>query len=301
MSEPGPIGTSAAALLPLLASVVAAACGGSAVARLPELMPVRRPAGRVAVVVAHQDDEVFIAARLAAHVRLGDSVCVIWTAISSQEGEEYARRRVAEARAAMALLGIPAHWLHFLGHRDGSTHRALSAIARQVGEILTAFRPDVIYTPAYEAGHVDHDVAHVAAVRAMANTAHRPRIFEFPLYSSHDLVWPLPFKLRSFPPNAGYRSRELSPAEARFVRRLWDLYPSQRWPFGCYVSITSSFKRVFEVEYLRPLAAHDYLRVPVGPKAAYENFLDDASFEDFQRAYVAYAGMATAVTNTGGP
>jgi LmbE family N-acetylglucosaminyl deacetylase len=155
-----------------------------------------RIAERVAVVVAHPDDEV-----LAAGSRLGrmDHLTVIHITDGSprdmedarREGlssrEDYAALRRREVVAAMDSLGAEAE-LRCYWHPDKESilHGAaiLDELTADLGEA------DAVITHAYEHGHPDHDTAalcvHLACDRLRTAGIRPPEVYEFPIYALED-------------------------------------------------------------------------------------------------------------------
>ncbi len=241
-------------------------------------------AKRVLLVVAHQDDDVFIVSRIKRHLEAGAEVWVVWTASSEPFGEEYAERRVEEARQAAGLLGIPRSNLYFLRYPDGATHRALLEIITELRAVIAGVGPDIVYVPAYEMGHIDHDIAHFAAVRTTRDLDLDCRLVEFPIYSAFQTGWPFPFRLRRYPKSLETQVRALAEDEYGFVVQYWGVYASQKSRFGLYMSFISSKRSVLGAEFTRDVPAYDYEAPPFDARAAYEKFLNDVTFGDFVAA-----------------
>ncbi len=175
----------------------------AAVYALPALPPIR--AGQTVLVVSpHPDDESLCCGGLiAGAVRAGAQVAVVW--VTSGDGfeldsalldrtlqprrsatQQLGRRRMDEAAAAAATLGVPAAHLSFLGYPDGallkmwntpepvrSPHtgavhvpyaRALSPgalytaanLSRDLGAVLDRVQPDLVLLPSSSDAHRDH-------------------------------------------------------------------------------------------------------------------------------------------------
>ncbi|HYJ32746.1 MAG TPA: PIG-L family deacetylase [Candidatus Binatia bacterium] len=82
--------------------------------------------------------------------------------------ESYAAARDAEARAALALAGIPPSRRFALRVVEREAPLRLAALTRALAETIERVRPDVLITHAYEGGHPDHDAAAFAAHAAIA-------------------------------------------------------------------------------------------------------------------------------------
>lgn len=148
---------------------------------------------RVAVVVAHPDDEVLAAGSRMARMR--DLVVVHTTdgaprdmEDARREGvssvEDYAALRRREVVAAMDALGASPELL-CLWHPDKESILHAAAILDQLTEELAG--AGAVITHAYEHGHPDHDTAalcvRLACDRLRAGGAESSEIFEFPIYA----------------------------------------------------------------------------------------------------------------------
>lgn len=242
---------------------------------------------RVLLVAAHQDDDVFIVSRLREHILCGDTIFVVWTAISSQVGPEYAEKRVAESKTAMTLLGVDTANCFYLRHEDGNTQRNVEEIVTEVFRALSAVKPDVIYVPAYEGGHIDHDIANFTTVQAVKMAKLTCPIFEFPLYSAKSTFCLFPFRMRKYPASIPTTCRRLSENEYQFVLDYWKIYSSQHFPLGWYIDFISGKRSTFGYEYIRRIPTYNYLQKPCRGSVAYERYLK-VNFEDFSGALQKY-------------
>ena len=153
--------------------------------------------GLVSLVIApHPDDEALGCAVLI-HARrsLGLPVHVLYLTdgAASHPGHpsitpaQLAVRRKTEARAAMRLLGVPDDCLHFAGAADGRLGRLSSdETTALLGTIETVFHrvsPTDIFLPYRYDGSSEHIAAFALVQRALIALAHRPRIWEFPVWS----------------------------------------------------------------------------------------------------------------------
>ncbi len=274
-----------AACCALLLIPSAAGCSGTcAIHASAPLAPAAGNGGKVLLVVAHQDDDAFIVSRLRHHVLAGDSVFVLWTAYTTFPDTGAGNTRIREAREAMALLGIPPSCYSFLRFPDGETDLYACAIAKHIRDLVLRIRPAVVYVPAFEGGHIDHDIAHVATVFALKEAHWECAVREFPIYSAFHFVPFLPFVFRNLPDTPATDCRELSGEEYSFVLRYWATYRSQQFPLDPFMALLPGHRIVFGREYIRDVPAYDYLKEPDGGPIAYGRFLRGVSFADFQRA-----------------
>jgi LmbE family N-acetylglucosaminyl deacetylase len=150
-------------------------------------VPVRRwesaGGGRVLVVAPHPDDETAgCGGTILLHRAAGDAVTVLHVTegrTSRALGlapDEMAKRRQAEATAAMATAGVT-RW-EWLGLPDGEWSD--DALTGPFAALLAEVRPDVLYLPSYVDFHPEHRrVARViAGSRALAATAAAVRVYQ---------------------------------------------------------------------------------------------------------------------------
>ena len=146
---------------------------------------------RVLVVVAHPDDELFMAPAIAALAREGADVAIYFATAGDAgpgvsglaPGAQLAERRIAEAWCSIEALGVstllgaehPDGKLGLAAHHEGSPARALSAsFAEQfaLSDLVLTWGPDGGY------GHADHRMVSALAtqtVQAMP-AATRPKL-----------------------------------------------------------------------------------------------------------------------------
>jgi LmbE family N-acetylglucosaminyl deacetylase len=161
------------------------------------------PADRVLVVAPHPDDESIGAGGVLQHARaraqalrvivLTDGDNNPWpqrwiekrVRIGAPERVRWGARRRAEARAALALLGVEAQDAEFFGLPDLGLMplllRADQALAARLRDTLAAFAPTVIVLPALSDGHPDHNAAHVLIRLALGAPA-APRLLTFAVH-----------------------------------------------------------------------------------------------------------------------
>src|SRR5579884_1362102 len=190
--------------------------------------------GPALYVFAHNDDELSAFLRLREDVRQGSEVHVAWLTESLFRARPGERPR--ESTRAMALLGVPAERLHFLGASLGVTgNGTLLVRIADVIERLTALvhelAPGTIATTAFEGGHVEHDAAHVAAVLAARRAGSTARLVEVPWYNGYRSRTIAFF--RPLPGAGPHESDRVGIAELKLFWRLVRCYPSQApqlWP-----------------------------------------------------------------------
>ena len=190
---------------------------------------------QVLVILAHHDDEFFLAPVIRDETQAGAAVTVAFLTHGSLDGSDGATR-AAESRAVLTGLGVAEARIQHLGESigagDGALYlngaRALAVLRERHGG--TRFQR--VYLMAWEGGHPDHDAAHQLGAAFAAGSG--ARLFEFPLYNSCRTP-PGKFQLMTPVPRPGsLYERKLTPAEAEACFALTAAYPSQRQVFELF-------------------------------------------------------------------
>ena len=127
---------------------------------------------RLLFVMAHHDDELVRLVRMRRLNEAGHEIHVAWLA------RDHYRASIdvglAESRCAMQLVGVPAGNLHYLPDAlpvgPGAYLDQLPLLTDYLASLLQELRPAALFVNAYEGGHVEHDIAHVATVLAASRT-----------------------------------------------------------------------------------------------------------------------------------
>lgn len=160
---------------------------------------------RVLVIAAHADDEALgCGGTLALHASRGDEVRALFMTDgvgARGAGEDAAARQRREAaNAALACVGVrDATFLALPDNQmDGLT---LLEIVRQVEPVISAYRPDIVYTHHFADLNVDHRLVHQATMTALRPqpAALAPTILCFEVPSSTE--WQTPSAQTAFIPN----------------------------------------------------------------------------------------------------
>lgn len=142
--------------------------------------------GRLLILAPHEDDCVISAGGLGLrNSRLGGATRVVY--LARDETPSLPDRREAEARAAWSIAGLGDADLCFfdlmppLETRDPAKLRTAATALRT---IIDDFQPTAIVMPAFEGGHVHHDMV-AALIDLLVTPADRFAVFEAPEYSPY--------------------------------------------------------------------------------------------------------------------
>ncbi|TAJ85269.1 MAG: PIG-L family deacetylase [Reyranella sp.] len=142
--------------------------------------------GRLLILAPHEDDCVISAGGLGLrNGRLGGITRVVY--LARDETPDLPERREAEARGAWRVAGLGEDDLLFfdlmppLKSRDPEKLRKAAAVLRGV---IDEFNPTVLVMPAFEGGHVHHDMV-AALIDRLLTPADRFAVFEAPEYSPY--------------------------------------------------------------------------------------------------------------------
>ncbi len=221
---------------------------------------------RILVLIPHADDEVVGCAAAIGRARAAGAEVialylttgipdrtVFWPWQRRHHADRVARRR-REARATAELLGlrpwrfldIPARCL------KGRLHAALGEARRAIADT----EADMVWAPAYEGGHQDHDSASFLA----SHLRDLVPVWEFAEYGFAGGI----VRRQEFPEaNGSEQALALTADEMALKRRALALYASETGNLG-YVGTAR--------ECFRPQADYDYRAPPHPGKAFYQRF-----------------------------
>jgi len=154
--------------------------------------------GRLLILAPHEDDCVISAGGLGLrNSRLGGVTRVIY--LARDEAPALPERREAEARGAWRVAGLGDADLRFLDllppleTRDPARLRKAAAVLRG---IIDEFEPTAIVMPAFEGGHVHHDMV-AALIDRLVTPADGFAVFEAPEYTPYVSLLNTPHRVLS--------------------------------------------------------------------------------------------------------
>jgi LmbE family N-acetylglucosaminyl deacetylase len=182
-------------------------------------------------VLAHQDDEMAMATRIAFEIRAGRSIhCVVLTDGATRNASALVRD--AESLTVLTRLGVAPDNVVFLGSchgiRDGMLVQSLDRALALLDEHLGVTPIDRIFCMAWEGGHPDHDASHLVALALGRRRGLLDRIWEFSLYNGRGTRGPFFRVMAPLATGARRQQRRLTLSEATRVARLPVCYRSQR-------------------------------------------------------------------------
>jgi LmbE family N-acetylglucosaminyl deacetylase len=141
---------------------------------------------------AHQDDEYGVFAIIEEELRNGRDVwCLYFT-----DGGDKCHKRNSESLNVLIRMGVSDSKIKFIGEeleiKDGNLLFSIEKCAAWLREILSDQENiAVLYVPAWEGGHLDHDVLNFVATNVMHELGVLGKLFQFPLYNAFGV--PKPF------------------------------------------------------------------------------------------------------------
>ena len=238
---------------------------------------------RVLVLLAHHDDEFFLAPLIQDECRAGAELTVAFLTHGSAFGAE-AHARIVESDRVLSGLGVPPGCVFQLGAELGTFDGGLmdkAGLARAA--VVERFPPAEFqraYLMGWEGGHPDHDAAHLIGAAWARQGA--PELLEFPLYNACGLPPGRFVSMQLVPREGGVRSRPVSETEAKAWRDLSASYPSQRQVFKSLMpGIEHALFARRTCEYRELVPPPDYSQRPHAGPLFYEQRFD-ISFEVFR-------------------
>jgi N-acetylglucosamine malate deacetylase 2 len=189
---------------------------------------------RVAVVVAHPDDETIGCGGSLSSLH-GVNVVVVTDGAPRDlanarragfdSAPDYARARMQELRSALGLAGIREEQVFAIGVEDGGVWPLHLAITQRLAGLFEERKIELVVTHAFEGGHSDHDgVAYCVHLAAGLLLGRAPAIIEMPFYHQGRSG----LTLQTFCDGEEGVVARLSPAQVARKRAMFDRFGTQK-------------------------------------------------------------------------
>lgn len=219
------------------------------------------PAPRALFVFAHPDDETLaLGSRLQ---RFTDGLLIHVTDGAPRNGydstahgfknlDEYRAARFTELDRALTVGGAEGLPRRCLGIADQEASMQLLRMTQALAEIVREYRPDVIFTHAYEGGHPDHDACAFAVHHAVQESAgKRPLVIECSLYHTgpHGMET---FTFLSHPDALQEHATFLTPGEQNRKQAMLACFTSQRETLSQFGTVVEMFRVAPRYDFTQP-------------------------------------------------
>jgi len=170
----------------------------------------------------HQDDEFGVFEAISSEIRAGRIVYCAYLTDGNAYGTPTATRN-RESLRVLDRLGVDAGRVFFVGESlaisDGKLADRLDVAAAWINDWLSAIENvELIYVPAWEGGHPDHDALHAIVVELAARNRFLDRLRQFSLYTGYRCEGAWFRVLTPLPDNGSVEVRKISWRDrARFL------------------------------------------------------------------------------------
>lgn len=233
----------------------------------------------------HQDDEFGVFYLIENIIERGERAVCFFITNGGFGGADPATRD-EESRHVLDALGVQVSDIRFLGSNHGLPDGQLSVLLPAAFEHLKKAAeefgsPDLVYIPAWEGGHQDHDATHILGIAAAEFWGARGRLRQFSLYNA-DRCGLRPYRVLAPIAKNGLAEALPIPA-ARWMRYLWLClsYRSQMKTFAGLLPFMAAHYALRGVQNLQEVSSSRVRERPHEGILLYERFRK-TSFEDFK-------------------
>jgi LmbE family N-acetylglucosaminyl deacetylase len=212
------------------------------------------------ILAAHPDDETLGASLVLARFPSSRIVYLtdgaprdphLWPPSMRGAREDYAELRRSEVARVLAHVGISTEQVFWLGGTDQEAIFDIRTLAARLGELLRAWRMDLLITHPYEGGHPDHDsAALVARLAARSLGREAPVISEMTSYHVRNRRCVTGEFLNPEP--ASEIALELKEDDRGRKRRMLDDYRSQRLVLENFPLVAERFRIAPAYDFSHP-------------------------------------------------
>jgi LmbE family N-acetylglucosaminyl deacetylase len=192
-------------------------------------------------------------------------------------GSAYSQYRISEATQALSKLGIDKQQISFLQMPDSRIIDSLDIFTQKIFDIIDSTNIKLLYTHAYEGGHIDHDLVCFAVWNAVQKTQNNIKeIIEIPIYNfeHEEYNHNLPLDTQKEQAEAIWLTTE----ELKNKQKAISNYPSQTVDTQ-YFDIKNP---EFHIKHKTPVSLNRFQEPPHKGALQYEN--DNLNFQDFLNA-----------------
>ena len=239
---------------------------------------------KILIVVAHPDDEsIGIGGLIVKNALIGNEVRIVMVTDGNPDefklGEEYEKQRIKELDLALKKVGLSLSNVYFLGYDDLNFIVDLKAdglkkAIEKLKKIIDSYKPDEIYTHAYEHGHIDHDTVNFIVRKAYESSIvkGKAKLYEFSEYNPFYYGKPIPPEKDAYS-SYKWKKLKLSKFELKLKKELISSFVSQDQKGACNLSL--DFPKPREIckkalidfffhgeDTYREMPSYDYTRSP---------------------------------------
>jgi LmbE family N-acetylglucosaminyl deacetylase len=149
--------------------------------------------GVILIAAPHFDDEALACGGMVARLPEKERVHLVYAADGARSpiptfawqgppSPDLPQIRMAEARAALDVLGVPQDNAHFLGLPESRLNKHEETLAQRLGELVRQVEPAHVLIPFRYDRHPDHLALHRAMMRALTHASHHPQVTEYFVY-----------------------------------------------------------------------------------------------------------------------
>jgi LmbE family N-acetylglucosaminyl deacetylase len=186
---------------------------------------------KILFLLAHQDDEVFIAPRISYELCRGASLFFLYLTNGVAFGEDPSVRD-NESRACLKRLGVREEQIVFLGTElHIPDNQLVSHLERCFGSLIERIKGytiDEVYAPAWEGGHQDHDAAFLIGLALARRLGLESNLWQFYCYNGFNTRGRFFRVFHPLPTTCERRQRKLKVSEGLSILRSIFTFRSQR-------------------------------------------------------------------------
>ncbi len=213
------------------------------------------------VVGAHPDDvEIFCTSLMNRTVKNNTPLVVVYTTNGAPKYKEfyplsncsnpleYTVLRKKESIEALSAIGIKE--AEFFDFSDQELIENLEDAVNNLSKLILKHKPELLFTPAYEGGHPDHDATRFITQMAIEQNTHQPVLCEYPTYNKFDGK----NYYQIFIPNGGKEIELiLTGKEIILKNKIFEIFKSQKKSITPFRSLIREVFRIAQkIDFTKP-------------------------------------------------